>query len=121
MAQNHREQRIMTHNIRGINAPEKWDSLRSRIGESKCDIVYLQETKREYFDASYLQNFCSRQFDQFFFCPSIGASRGAITFWKGEKLHGEKIFEMVPYYYLCPSTMKGKMDFFHRFSNIHIP
>lgn len=65
MAQNHREQRIMTHNIRGINAPEKWDSLRSRIGESKCDIVYLQETKREYFDASYLQNFCSRQFDQF--------------------------------------------------------
>jgi hypothetical protein len=57
MAHTNRYWKIMIHNIRGINAPEKWNFVRRRITKTKCDIICLQETKREHFDGAYVQNF----------------------------------------------------------------
>ena len=50
--------KILCWNVRGINSVNKWDSIRDKIVESGCDIVCLQETKRETFDLQYIKNFC---------------------------------------------------------------
>lgn len=60
-----RQWNVVCWNIRGINSHKKWNAIRSKIQESNCDIVYLQETKREFFDAAYIQNFCPPQFDSY--------------------------------------------------------
>jgi hypothetical protein len=39
MAVQHRDWKILAHNVRGINAPEKLNSLKNKIMDSKCDIV----------------------------------------------------------------------------------
>jgi hypothetical protein len=70
----------------------KWTSLRSKILESKCDIVCIQETKREIFDQAYLRNFFPSQFDSFDYVPSVGASGGTLVVWKGSKFSGNVIF-----------------------------
>jgi hypothetical protein len=44
--------------------------------------------KKESFDDSYIRRFCSRSFDKFEFGPSIGASGGFITIWKGSLFDG---------------------------------
>jgi hypothetical protein len=49
---------ILDWNIRGINSQEIWDDIREKIHESNCNIICLQETKREQFDLAYLKNFC---------------------------------------------------------------
>jgi exonuclease III len=92
MDQQQRDWKILTHNIRGVNAPEKWNSLRSKIIESKCDIVCVQETKRDSFDATYLRNFSPRSFDEFCFHPTMGSSGGMITFSQSSKFSREQIF-----------------------------
>jgi endonuclease/exonuclease/phosphatase family metal-dependent hydrolase len=83
--------KILSHNIRGISSETKWNSLRNNISDSKCDIICIQETKKESFDDSYIRRFCNRSFDKFEFGPSIGASRGFITIWKGSLFDGEII------------------------------
>lgn len=62
----------------GINGPEKWNYLQNKILASRCDIVCLQETKHERFDESYVRNFCPKQFDKFYYHPSIGAAGGML-------------------------------------------
>jgi exonuclease III len=70
----HHSLKILSHNIRGINSDIKWNSLRNNIMEINCDIICIQETKKESFDDSYIRRFCNRSFDKFAFEPSIGAS-----------------------------------------------
>jgi hypothetical protein len=65
---------VLCWNIRGINAEGKWTSLRNKIMESNYDIVTIQETKRAFFDISYIRKFCPNSFDSFCFLPSLGAS-----------------------------------------------
>jgi hypothetical protein len=67
---------ILCWNIRGINATNKWTSLRSKILESKCGIVCI---KREIFDQAYLRNFCPSQFYSFDYVPLVGASGGTLV------------------------------------------
>ena len=55
-----RQWKIMNWNIRGINSEQKWIVLSSKIEESGCDIICLQETKRENFDMKYLRKFCPK-------------------------------------------------------------
>jgi hypothetical protein len=47
--------KILNWNIRGINAEEKWLALENKINESGCDIIYLQETKRQTFDLDFIK------------------------------------------------------------------
>jgi exonuclease III len=88
-----REMVILCHNIRGINSDGKHNTIRNKILESGCDIVFLQETMRDHFDITYLNFFCPAIFDCFSFTPSIGASGGTIIIWKSNKLQGEVILE----------------------------
>jgi hypothetical protein len=70
--------KILNWNLRGINSEKKWLALASKISKSNCDIVCLQETKRELFDIQYLRNFCPKKFNKFEYLPSVGASGGLI-------------------------------------------
>jgi exonuclease III len=47
--------KIMNWNLRGINSEKKWLALYNKIEESGCDIICLQETKREPFDLAYIK------------------------------------------------------------------
>jgi exonuclease III len=53
--------------------------VRSKVEESECDIVCLQETKCASFDWKLIRKFCPKRFDSFAFSPSIGASGGIIV------------------------------------------
>jgi exonuclease III len=132
------EWKILSHNIRGVNGIEKWNSLRNKINETNCDIICLHETKREHFDEAYLRNFCHRKYDKFSFHPSIGASGSTITVWQSSKFDGEMIFDneyakMVKFCSVltneswaliniyAPCTPSGKQGFLEWFSNFSIP
>jgi exonuclease III len=67
--------------------------MSSKIEESGCDIICLQETKRESFDLEYLKKFCPRKFNKFEFLPSNGASGGLLTIWNGSLFKGELTFK----------------------------
>jgi hypothetical protein len=72
--------KVLCWNIRGINSQLKWDALRDKIRDIQCDIICIQETKRDLFDLSYIRNFCPSPFDSFEYLPPLGASGGIITF-----------------------------------------
>ena len=78
----------MNWNVRGINSKERWDDIRDRTEESQCDIICIEETKRDFFDTAYLRKFFHRKFNQFAYVPSIGNSGGIITIWNGNKFQG---------------------------------
>lgn len=43
--ENHREWKILPHNAKGINSQEKWNCLRNKVKDTRCSIIYIQETK----------------------------------------------------------------------------
>jgi hypothetical protein len=71
----------------------KWNAIRTKINESSCDIVFLQETKRAAFDLPYIKNFCPPSFDSFEYIPYAGASGGTIIIWKGSRFMGQVEFQ----------------------------
>ena len=81
MNNNNRNWNILNWNIRGMNSEDKCLALRQKIDESDCNIVCLQETKRETFDTAYLKKFCPSRINNFAFLPSVGASGGFL--WPG--------------------------------------
>lgn len=87
---------ILCWNVRGINSDDKWRSIHDTISSINCDIVCLQETKRELFDHSYLRKFCPRRLDKFVYQPSVGASGGLIVIWNSSSYQGNVVFTM-PY------------------------
>ena len=70
---------VLDWNIRGVNSPDKWLAVCSKIDESNASIVCLQETKKESFDANFIRGFAPKRFDQFVFSPSDGASGGLLV------------------------------------------
>ena len=130
--------KVLCWNVRGINSPTRWNSIRDKIQESGCDIVCLQETKREDFNILYIRKFCPPAFDSFVFLPSVGASGGSLIVWKGRRFDGELVFqnafaqsveftslESNAVWYLtniyAPCTPEGKIEFLEWFSNIDMP
>ena len=85
---NSRYSKILFWNITGINSQDKWDAIRDKITESACQVVCLQETKREHFDSFYIKKFCPRNLDNFAFSPSVGASGGILTVWNSSLFDG---------------------------------
>lgn len=82
---------VLSWNVSGINSQGKWDAIRDKINESSASIMYLQETKRDNFEASYLSKFCPRHMSNFSFSPSVGASGGLLTVWNGRLFSAEEI------------------------------
>lgn len=66
--------RIISWNIRGLNAPKKRCLIKSQLDLMKCDVVMLQETKlslssvESLFSAWKIWKFCAS--------PSLGVSGG---------------------------------------------
>jgi exonuclease III len=133
-----RSWRILSWNIRGINSEGKWDAIRCKVAESGCDIICLQETKREFFDSQYLRNLRPPSFDSFEFIPSVGASGGSIIIWKAHNFVGSLAFQNSfgqSVEFVCrltgehwiltniyaPCTHEGKLDFLNWFKNIEMP
>jgi exonuclease III len=133
-----RELIILCHNIRGINSDVKQNAIRSKIQETGCDIVCIQEIKREMFDQAYIKKNCPNVFDSFFFIPSLGSSGGSIIIWKGNKLQGEVVLEndyarsvefmsklngqkWILTNIYAPCTADGKVAFLNWFKNIYMP
>jgi len=83
---------ILCWNVRGINSEDKWEAIKSKIREAKCDIFCLQETKKDFFDSQYIRNFCPEHIDSFDFLPSNGASGGCIILWNSSKFIDNPIF-----------------------------
>ena len=84
MNQNHvRSWKVMTWNVRGINSSWKWDSIKNKISEAQCDIVCLQETKKDFLDPFFLKKICPSNLDTYDFLPSVGASGGILIAWRG--------------------------------------
>jgi exonuclease III len=81
------------HNVRGINSTAKWNAIRCSIRDAGCEVICLQETKKEFFDSAYLKNFCPAHFDSFAFVPSMGNSGGSVIIWKSSRLSGNVIFQ----------------------------
>jgi exonuclease III len=50
-----RQWKILCWNVRIINSQAKLTAIRSKVLETKCEIIYLQETKRENFDAQFIK------------------------------------------------------------------
>jgi exonuclease III len=129
---------VMSWNIRGINSDKKWNAIHDRLDDNNCDVLCLQETKRESFDLAYLRNFCSSSFDSFVFLPLLGASGGSVIIWKSLILSGTMVFQnsystSVEFTSLhnnvswvltnvyAPCTPQGKREFIHWFKHIHMP
>jgi len=83
---------VMSWNVRGINSEWKWDPIKNKIANSLCDIICLQETKRDSFDALFLKKFCPQYIDDFVFLPSNGNSGGILVAWNSNLFEGELIF-----------------------------
>lgn len=85
--------KVLCWNVRGVNSDKKWNSIRDKVLESNCDIVCLQETKREALDLTFIRNICPQAFDAFIFRPSLGASGGIAIIWKGALFSGTELFQ----------------------------
>jgi exonuclease III len=83
--------KILCWNVHGINSQVKLTAIKSKILETNCEIIYLQQTKKENFDQSFIRQFCPSTFDCFERIPSIGASGGTIIIWKSGRFSGQVI------------------------------
>lgn len=83
---------VLCWNIRGINSDDKQLALNNAIRTSGCSVVCIQETKKTTFDLSFIKSCCPRQFDQFAYVPSQGASGGLLTIWKSSLFTGAVVF-----------------------------
>lgn len=90
---NEKDWRVLCWNIRGLNAKKKWNTVRSKILETQCDIICLQETKKEHIDANFIKLFCPKRMDAFEFLPSMGASGGTLIAWSSSTFSGDLIFQ----------------------------
>jgi exonuclease III len=103
---NNKSSKILFWNVRGINSQDKWDAIMDKITESFCQVLCLQETKRESFDIFYIKKFCPRSLDQFAFFPSIGASCGLLTVWNSSIRMDNKEFFIANIYGPASAPLK---------------
>ena len=58
------------------------------MAESGCAVACIQETKKESFDRKFIKSCCPKQFDNFAFSPSVGASGGILVVWNSKIFQG---------------------------------
>jgi exonuclease III len=85
--------KVLSWNVRAINSDKKWDAVRDRFVESSCDIICLQETKKDSFDKQFVNKICPSVFYAFDYISAIGASGGSIIIWKSCFFSTTRIFQ----------------------------
>ena len=133
-----KNQNVLCWNIRGLNSDKEWNSIKAKITECRCDVICLQETKKESFDLQLIRKSCPPSFDAFAFLPSVGASGGVITIWKSHLFYGNLVFsnefgitvefisnhnavDWVLTNVYGPCTSSGKQQFTHWLKLIQMP
>lgn len=129
---------ILTWNVRGINSSWKWNPVKNKICQAACDIVCLQETKKDSFDSAFIRKICPASFDSFEILPSVGASGGILIAWKGSLFIGQQTFcndfavsvrfttraDNTSWTLTCvygPCTPEGKISFMNWLKEIFMP
>jgi exonuclease III len=83
-----RKWKFLYWNVHGLNSDSRQRDVRSKIDDSECDIICLQETKCECFDWHFIRKFCPKRFDNFVFAPSVGSSGGILVLWNSAIFDG---------------------------------
>ena len=82
---------VLCWNVRGLNGADRQLAVRSKIEESQCSIICLQETKCEYIDHRFIRKFGPKRFDNFAYSPSVGASGGILVMWNSSVFDGRLV------------------------------
>ena len=85
--------RLISWNVRGLNNPQKRESIKHWLRSWKCDVVCLQETKLEVVDLQLVRSLWSSPYVDWDFLPAIGSAGGVLMIWDTRVL--EKINSMV--------------------------
>jgi exonuclease III len=102
---------VLSWNVRGINSDKKWDAIRDHVMSCNCDIVCLQETKKQFFDIMFIKKICPSSFDAFEYIPSVGASGGSIIIWKSNLFLAVKSLRMIMYVFEFHQTIIMNLGF----------
>jgi hypothetical protein len=86
-----RKWKVLCWNVRGLNSDKHQRALRSKIEESQCSIICIEETKYEYIDHKLIRKFCPKRFDNFVYSPSVGAFGGILIIWNSSIFSGSLI------------------------------
>ena len=133
-----RKWRVLCWNVRGLNSEKRQIAVRSKIEESQCSVICLQETKCDFIDHRFLRKFCPKRFDNFAYAPSVGASGGILILWSSAvfvgtvveiqsfgvtvnftSIHNADSWTMVAVYGPCQGMLRD--NFVSWLYNIHIP
>ena len=100
MNNTNRSWNILNWNIRGINSKDKWLALRQKIDESDCNILCLQETKREIFDTTYLKKIALPDLINLPSYPLLELL--GVSLWFGMALNSlEKLLHKIGFHFQC--------------------
>lgn len=85
--------KILNWNIRGMNDKAKWLALANTIEEMGCDIICLQDTKKELIDSALIRKYYPKKIKKIDFLPSIDVSGGILVARNDSLFQGVKIFQ----------------------------
>jgi exonuclease III len=133
-----RKWRILCWNVRGLNSDKHQRALRSKIEESQCSIICIQETKCEVIAHKLIRNCYPKRFDSFVYSPSVGASGGILVLWNSAvfngnlvelqrygvivnftSIHSGESWNLVSVYGPCQGELRD--NFVNWLYNLHIP
>lgn len=111
--------------------------MKNKVLEANCEIVCVQEIKKEGFDSAFLRKILPPSFDDLLYVPSVGASGGILVAWKSQFFSGnflssngfslavqftskidESTFTMINVY--GPCVHDGKVEFTNWLKNLQI-
>lgn len=120
--------------ISGLGDKVKWLALSNKIEETQCDIICLQETKKEIIDVSLIKKFCPKRINKFAYVPSVRASGGILIAWSDNIFHGEMVFAISVQFKSChnastwfltniygPCQSEQRSEFLNWFADIQMP
>ena len=72
---------ILSWNVRGLNNPQKRDTVKNLLKEWKCDVVCFQETKLDSVNSAVVKSLWSSPFVDWEALDAIHTAGGVILSW----------------------------------------
>ncbi|KAL4632810.1 hypothetical protein ACB092_04G077700 [Castanea dentata] len=73
--------KILSWNVRGLNNPQKRDTVKNLLKEWKCDVVCFQETKLDSINSAVVKSLWSTPFVDWVALDAIHTAGGVILAW----------------------------------------
>ena len=73
--------KILSWNVRGLNNPQKRDTVKNLLKEWKCDVVCFQETKLDSVNSAVVKGLWSSPFIDWVALDAIHTAGGVILAW----------------------------------------